>query len=170
VVVPGPRGNIELGQAFADEADERQVDEALSTGDEFLAFCGVIGLGRLLAGGHRDEVVARLHGYAADPRWRVREGVAMALQRLGDTVRDRALARLEARSVDGVVSVVAAEFRSQLRNREAARTRLAVLVREAVAPPAPPRRPTRPSRAARQRRLDDKRRRSQTKRLRRPED
>ena len=27
--LPGPRGNIELRQAFADEADERQVDDAL---------------------------------------------------------------------------------------------------------------------------------------------
>jgi hypothetical protein len=98
--LPGPRGNIELGQAFADEADERQVDEALSTDDEFLTFCGVIGLGRLLADGHRDDVVARLHGYASDARWRVREGVAMALQRLGDADLDRMRALVSAWATD----------------------------------------------------------------------
>jgi hypothetical protein len=48
----------------------------------FLAVCGAVGLGRLLADGDRGarETLERL---AADPRWRVREGVAMGLQRLG---------------------------------------------------------------------------------------
>jgi ribosome-associated protein len=82
-------------------------------------------------------------------------------------LRDRALERLEGRLVDGVVTITASQFRSQLRNRQAARARLAALIRDAIAPPAPPRRPTRPSNRARQRRLDDKRRRAETKRLRR---
>lgn len=82
--LPGPRGNIELGEAFADEADAEQVDEALATGEEYLTFCGVIGLGRMLAERPDDGLVLRLHQYAADDRWRVREGVAMALQRVGD--------------------------------------------------------------------------------------
>lgn len=83
--LPGPRGNIELGQAFAEEADEAQVDEVLGTGEEFLTFCGVIGLGRLLSeDGAREDLVRRLHRHAGDQRWRVREGVAMALQRVGD--------------------------------------------------------------------------------------
>jgi ribosome-associated protein len=72
--------------------------------------------------------------------------------------------------VGGVLTIAASEFRAQLRNREAARERLAQTVREAIAPPAPPRRATRPSRAQRQRRLDDKRHRSQTKRHRRPDE
>jgi ribosome-associated protein len=92
-----------------------------------------------------------------------------ALAGLPDAVRARVLDRLDRRLVDGEVRIVAAQFRSQVRNREAARRRLAALLREALAPPPPVRRPTRPSRAARLRRLEDKRRRSQTKRLRRPE-
>jgi ribosome-associated protein len=54
-------------------------------------------------------------------------------------------------------------------NREAARARLASLLREAIAAPPPPRVATRPSRAARERRLDAKRRRAQVKRNRRYE-
>src|SRR5579875_809122 len=85
---------------------------------------------------------------------------------LSPLLRARALRRLEGRLVDGAVTVVAAEQRSQLRNRQAALDRLAALLREAVAPPPKPRRATRPSKAAVERRLSDKRRRSQTKRLR----
>jgi ribosome-associated protein len=86
---------------------------------------------------------------------------------LGPTARARALDRLAGRLVDGVLTVAAEEHRSQLRNRQAARERLAELLREATAPPPPPRRPTRPTRAARQRRLDSKRKRGDTKVLRR---
>lgn len=85
-------------------------------------------------------------------------------------LRNRALSRLSSRLVDGVVTVVASEHRSQLRNREAAAARMAELLREAVAPPAAPRRATRPTRAAVERRLADKRRRSERKRQRRPSD
>jgi ribosome-associated protein len=93
-----------------------------------------------------------------------------ALTGLPETVRERALERLAARSVEGVVTIAASEFRSQLRNRDAARTRLAALVREAVAAPPPARRPTRPSRGSQLRRLEGKKRRSQVKRLRRGEE
>ena len=55
----------------------------LGSDDEFLALCGAVGLGRLLAEG-RWDVLPRLRELSADPRWRVREGVAMALQRWGD--------------------------------------------------------------------------------------
>jgi ribosome-associated protein len=88
---------------------------------------------------------------------------------LGSVALDRLRARLAGRMTDGVVVVTASEFRSQLRNREAARTRLAALVREAVAPPPATRRATRPSAGQRRRRLEDKRRRSEVKRLRRPD-
>ena len=80
--------------------------------------------------------------------------------------RDRVLERLSGRLVAGVLTVVAAEYRSQLRNREAARIRLAAMLRAALAPDPPTRRPTRPSRGARERRLADKRRRSDVKRFR----
>ena len=82
--------------------------------------------------------------------------------------RARVLGRLSGRLVDGTLTIVAAEHRAQLRNRQAARVRLVTLLREALAPDPPPRRPTRPSRAARERRLADKRRRTLTKRLRDP--
>ncbi|MCA1673173.1 MAG: aminoacyl-tRNA hydrolase [Actinobacteria bacterium] len=82
--------------------------------------------------------------------------------------RARVLARLSARMVHGVLTVVATEHRSQLRNREAVRARLTAMLADALAPDPPVRRPTRPSRAARERRLADKRHRTLTKRLRRP--
>ncbi|HEY0699509.1 MAG TPA: alternative ribosome rescue aminoacyl-tRNA hydrolase ArfB [Micromonospora sp.] len=82
-------------------------------------------------------------------------------------LRERALDRLAGRLVDGVLTVTASEHRTQLANRQAARERLADLLRVAVAPPPPTRRPTRPSRAAKQRRLDAKRRQSERKRNRR---
>jgi ribosome-associated protein len=82
-------------------------------------------------------------------------------------LRERALQRLAGRLVDGVLTVTASEHRAQLANRAAARERMAALLREAVAAPPPPRRPTRPSRGAKQRRLDEKKRRSQVKRDRR---
>src|ERR1700749_1668037 len=82
--------------------------------------------------------------------------------------KNRALARLAARLTDGGVRGAAETERSQLLNREAARARLAALLRESIAPPPPPRVPTKPTRGARERRLADKRRRAQTKRDRRP--
>ncbi|MDM4722906.1 alternative ribosome rescue aminoacyl-tRNA hydrolase ArfB [Micromonospora sp. WMMA1363] len=84
-----------------------------------------------------------------------------------DTLRARALGRLAGRLVDGVLTVTASEHRAQLANRETARDRMVVLLREAVAPPPKPRRPTRPSRAAKERRLAEKKRQSQRKRDRR---
>jgi ribosome-associated protein len=89
-----------------------------------------------------------------------------ASEALSPLLRQRALERLGPRLVAGVVTVTASEHRSQLRNREAAMARLAHLLREAVAPPATPRRPTRPTTASRERRLADKRRRGELKRLR----
>ena len=86
---------------------------------------------------------------------------------LPETTRARMLARLEGRLVDGVVTVTASEHRTQLANRRAARERLTDLLIGAAAPPPRKRRPTKPSRAANQRRLDAKKRRSETKQGRR---
>lgn len=85
---------------------------------------------------------------------------------LSESARDRALERLANRLVGGVLTVAASEYRAQLRNREAARLRLAGLVRAAVAPPPRSRRPTRPTAGSRRRRAEAKTRRSQIKRLR----
>ncbi|MCL3862296.1 HEAT repeat domain-containing protein [Actinotalea sp. K2] len=86
--LPGPRGNIELAKALAEEADPSVLDALLSGEDEYLVFCGVVGLGRRLADGAAGadgDLEHQLHAHASDGRWRVREAVAMALQRLGDT-------------------------------------------------------------------------------------
>lgn len=85
-------------------------------------------------------------------------------------LKERALAALADRLTDGVITIAASEYRSQLRNREAAVARLVELLTEATAPPPRPRRPTRPSRSATERRLADKQRRGQVKRLRRSTD
>lgn len=83
-----------------------------------------------------------------------------------DEVKRRLLTRL-----GGQVVVVASEHRSQLRNRRAAEERLAEVLEEAMKPPPPRRVPTKPSKRAQQRRIRQKKRRGETKRLRgRPED
>lgn len=82
-------------------------------------------------------------------------------------LRERAAGRLGGRLVDGVLTVVAAEHRSQLRNREAALARLSALLDDALRPPAPPRRATSPSRASRARREAAERHRRAVKELRR---
>lgn len=92
------------------------------------------------------------------------EGSAALTEPQRARVRQRLGPRLTA---DGELVLAASEHRTQTRNREAVRARLAALLGEALAPAPPPRRPTRPSRRARQRRLEDKRARGQTKRLRR---
>ena len=81
--------------------------------------------------------------------------------------RDRITERLAGRLAGGVLTVAASEQRSQLANRQAARARLAALLRDAVAPPHRPRVPTRPGRGANERRLEGKRKRSAVKRGRR---
>jgi ribosome-associated protein len=85
---------------------------------------------------------------------------------LTDAQKSRVLAALAPRIVDGRLTIAAAEHRSQLQNRTAARARLANLLSAAL-PPRPDRRATRPSRAARARRLDAKRRRGELKATRR---
>lgn len=89
-----------------------------------------------------------------------------ASEALGPTLKRRALRRLADRLANGVITISASEHRSQLRNREAAETRLAQVLDQAIAPPRI-RRPTKPSRASVERRLEAKRRRGETKRRRR---
>jgi len=88
-------------------------------------------------------------------------------QVLSDEDRARLVTRLASRlSDDGEIRVVASDTRSQLQNRELAETRLADTIRRALVIPRT-RRKTRPSRAAKQARLDDKRKLSEKKRVRR---
>lgn len=91
-----------------------------------------------------------------------------ASEALGPVFKRRALDRLAGRLVEGVLVVTASEHRSQLRNREAAEARLVAILTEATAPPAAKRRATRPTKGSVERRLGQKQRRSQVKRLRRP--
>ncbi len=86
---------------------------------------------------------------------------------LPNGVRER-LMRLAGRRIteDGVLIITAQRFRTQERNRQDALDRLVELIRRAAEPPKP-RRKTRPTLAAKARRLDTKRQRGQTKRLRR---
>ncbi|ATG54256.1 aminoacyl-tRNA hydrolase [Brachybacterium ginsengisoli] len=85
---------------------------------------------------------------------------------LDEVQRARVLARLSARSSGSVLTVTAAEQRSQRQNRRAARERLAALLREAVAPVVV-RRATRPTKGSKRRRLEAKRQRSSLKQSRR---
>ena len=86
---------------------------------------------------------------------------------LSSVQRERLIDRLGSRLVDGVLTIAASEHRAQLRNRDAARARLAALVAEAVRPPAPPRRATKPTRGSKERRLQAKQRRTDVKKMRR---
>lgn len=85
---------------------------------------------------------------------------------LSDVQRERALDRLAGKLTGTVLTISAAEHRSQRRNRTAARQRLAALLREALIP-AIARKPTRPTRGSQRRRIEAKRQRAETKRHRR---
>ncbi len=101
--LPGPRGNIELAQAVAEEGNAALFERFLSFGpdkaptnspEEFLAFCGVLGQGKLVSQGKRG-VLQKLRLFAGDPRWRTREAVAMALQKFGNMDMDALLDEME---------------------------------------------------------------------------
>jgi ribosome-associated protein len=81
--------------------------------------------------------------------------------------RHTLLTRLATRlTEDGQLRIVSSETRSQTRNKDAAIARLQDLLAEALRP-VKPRRKTKPSRAVKERRLQDKRQRSERKRDRR---
>ncbi|AFQ42736.1 hypothetical protein [Desulfosporosinus meridiei] len=91
--LPGPRANLELIKAVAEEGTEERfmnylsLDSAIApfgSAAEFLPICGVVGLGSLIAQG-RVELLELLRSFSSDIRWRIREGVAIALQRIGES-------------------------------------------------------------------------------------
>ncbi len=101
--LPGPRGNLELAHAVFDEGDDALFEQFLrytpekapaNTPEEFLHFCGVLGQGKNLSG-QSIQLWTRLKLNAADPRWRTREAVAMALQSFGDRDMDGLLIEME---------------------------------------------------------------------------
>jgi len=85
-----------------------------------------------------------------------------------DQEKERIERRLGARMRSGTLRVVADDHRSQWRNRQEALRRMAALLDSALAPEPPVRRATKPGPSAHRKRLEAKRRRSATKRLRRP--
>lgn len=102
--LPGPRANLELLHAAAGLIDEQRIlvycaiprDQA--PGDSPLVFlfcCGIVGLGRLVAQGQTYRFQT-LRAFASDDRWRVREAVAMALQRVGAADIELLLAEMRA--------------------------------------------------------------------------
>lgn len=86
---------------------------------------------------------------------------------LSDEIRER-LRKLAGQrmTAEGILIIKAQSFRTQDRNRQDALDRLIALLREAAVPPTP-RRPIKPTRASQQRRIENKRRQSQTKQMRR---
>lgn len=101
--LPGPRANLELLDVAAELASENQIKHWLAfdvkrappgTREEYLAVCGAVGLGKLIALGKRKYLVP-LRARASDARWRVREGVAIALQHWGDSDFDAVLNAVE---------------------------------------------------------------------------
>ncbi|SHI13377.1 hypothetical protein [Desulfosporosinus lacus] len=91
--LPGPRANLELIEAVAEEGTEERFMRYLSfdaekapfgSATEFLPICGVVGLGSLISQGNMKHC-GLLRASASDIRWRIREGVALALQRFGES-------------------------------------------------------------------------------------
>jgi hypothetical protein len=101
--LPGPRGNLELAHALADllalgapgPAVRQRLEDwrALSAAEaptgnprEYLPFCGTLALSAGWSHSRaRPKIASSLREAAGDPRWRMREGAAMALQRVGET-------------------------------------------------------------------------------------
>jgi len=83
---------------------------------------------------------------------------------LPDGLRARLLARRDHRiTADGVIVIDAQRYRTQDRNRQDARDRLAALLMSALRPPKP-RVATKPTKASKERRLSSKRERASIKR------
>ncbi|KDE56297.1 hypothetical protein [Methanoculleus sp. MH98A] len=117
--LPGPRANLELAAAFSGTVQEFAVadpddlrilwnlcvelacvsPEDAPTGDphEFLGFCGVRGIGAIgsVSPPCAEAALKHLAEASADPRWRIREAVAMGLQDLLSRQRDAAVPELE---------------------------------------------------------------------------
>jgi len=103
--LPGKRGNLELAFTFAEYIEEQyplnpkmaltfckalineNPPEKHNTGsEEFLPFCGVLGLGRIgrIDPSKEPDVLIFMRSATQDKRWRIREAVAMAIQDLID--------------------------------------------------------------------------------------
>lgn len=122
--LPGRRANLELAEAFGDVIERHvdvrggnarlwqlcsgltkiSVDEApVNTPEEFLPFCGAIGIGAIgsIAPEFYDEAVMELRTLAHDPRWRMREAVCFGVQRLLAKRSTDTLGKLEEWAIGG---------------------------------------------------------------------
>ncbi|MEW6541550.1 MAG: hypothetical protein AB1402_08060 [Bacillota bacterium] len=102
--LPGKRASLELLEAVAAEGTKALFLELAAytpekapadSPHEFLAACGVAGLGKLIGWGDTD-LLPELRRHAPDPRWRVRGAVAKALQYIGDADMDLLLREMDA--------------------------------------------------------------------------
>ncbi len=103
--LPGKRGNLELAFAFAVYIEEQFMltpkltftlcealitenppDKHITGSEEFLPFCGVLGLGRIgkIDPDREPDVLVYVKIAAQDVRWRIREAAAFAIQDLID--------------------------------------------------------------------------------------
>lgn len=101
--LPSPRANLELAEAFAEVAEDCSIEHAEELWDlclklidvspdeapvnsprEFLPFCGSCAIGVIgsVSPAFFKEALSRLQELADDPRWRIREAVAMGIQKL----------------------------------------------------------------------------------------
>lgn len=94
--LPGPRGNLELAYAVADIYRDQEIifkwinisaNEAdVNSPRSFLAFCGAVCLGNLYLDSKNKKFIFLLKNLANDSRWRMREAVAFAFQRIGEEI------------------------------------------------------------------------------------
>jgi hypothetical protein len=114
--LPGPRANLELAWVAAQAGTAAQFDAWLDHPPElapentplvFLVVCGTLGLGEQMAAGQFDRL-PDLRRLANDPRWRVREAAAMALQRWGQADRGGLLSAMWAWSLGSLLEQRAA--------------------------------------------------------------
>jgi hypothetical protein len=113
--LPGTRGNLELAEAFADVVEDNArgeseklwnlcikltqfppIEAPVNNPKEFLVFCGARGVGALGASqAFFQKAMSRLKELASDPRWRTREGVAMAIQSMIGKQSQKTLREIE---------------------------------------------------------------------------
>ncbi len=150
--LPGRRANLEYAYAFAEVVKERYAkepeklwqlcldlilfaaDEApVNDPKEFLPFCGACALGAVgsVSAPYFQEALSRLKELAADPRWRIRESVAMGIQKMIEKERHKTLNELESWILNGnwlAMRAVAAGVAEPalLRDTQTARTALAL--------------------------------------------